>query len=88
MLDGGYGTDQFTAHYANFWALGMVEQFVQPVFADNRCVVVEQHQILATRMTGCHVVDGAEVEGGGVTQYAQFVATDHCHFVQPLEGFR
>ncbi|MNI80626.1 hypothetical protein D3C73_1371680 [compost metagenome] len=63
----------------------MVEQFVQPIFADDFRIVVQQHQVLAARLAGRQIIHGAEVERMGEADDSQFVTTNRVHLVQPDE---
>ena len=65
----------------------MVEQLVKPSLADNCRVIIQQHQILATRFAGRHVVDGRVVKRVWVTQYPHLFFTHLLHTGKPFTRF-
>nr|GFC96547.1 hypothetical protein [Tanacetum cinerariifolium] len=88
MLQSGIGVKQLSADDSDFWPLSMIEQFVQPVTAQHRNVVVHQYQIIPACFGRGPVVHGREIEGERVAKHAYFLPSDRFHVGQPFNGFR
>nr|GFD01319.1 hypothetical protein [Tanacetum cinerariifolium] len=65
VLDIAAGVEQFRADDSNFRPQRVIEQRLQPVILQHRCVVVQQDQVFAVGMSGRQVVDRREVESIG-----------------------
>ncbi|MNH10513.1 hypothetical protein D3C79_699940 [compost metagenome] len=77
---------QTRANDSHFRALGMIEQFVQPVGIDHFGIVVQQHQVLAARSRCSLIVHRREIERVRIAQHANPRIRHRLQPVQPVPG--
>src|SRR5690606_17030237 len=88
MLNTAIRVKQLGTNNSDFRALSVIKHFLKPLLLNDCSIVIQQHQIFATRLPNGHVVDGCIIEWTRVAQHPQLPLVEFGNSLEPLTSFR